>query len=132
MNETYKKLFIEIVNATAVTAEKVRDSVNPENDEKNAANTAQMMHDDYAALYDKLKNNETLDKRDYARILVGALIIARNLSDRIKQLNKALEGYKVDVLPKLQRIIDECNTDEECQTLAEEIFQVKDLTSEKK
>ena len=85
-----------------------------------------MMRDDFAALHDKLGTNEPLTKAEYAKLLVAAMIVANNIEDRIKSERKAIEGYKIDIIPKLSRINDETTTDEEAQKLADEIFKIQE------
>lgn len=96
-----------------------------QNDEK-GLETAEMMRDDFAALHDKLGTNEPLTKAEYAKLLVAAMIVANNIEDRIKSERKAIEGYKIDIIPKLSRINDETTTDEEARKLADEIFKIQE------
>ena len=79
------------------------------------------MRDDYLNLHDKLVNGEELNKADFARLLVGAIIITNQLDARIKNEQKALDGYKLDVIPKLDRI-NNTEEEEEVASLAEELF----------
>ena len=82
------------------------------------------MRDDYIALKEKLNNEEELNKSDFARLLVGAIIITNQLDARIKNEQKALDGYKLDIIPKLDRI-NSTNPDE-VPSLAAELFRVKE------
>ena len=52
------------------------------------------------------------------------MIVAQNIEDRIKQQQKAIDGYRIDLIPKLDRILNESNTTEEAIKLANEIFQI--------
>lgn len=123
MTTNYINLFTTLAQAAETTAERLIELNKQKRDEKGAA-VATTMREDYAALYDKLSANEKeLTRAEYAKLLVAALIATNNLEDRIKQLQTAIEGYKVDAIPKLQRIIDETKTDEEALKLANEIFQ---------
>lgn len=123
MTTNYINLFTTLAQAAETTAERLIELNKQKRDEKGAA-VATTMREDYAALYDKLSANEKeLTRAEYAKLLVAALIATNNLEDRIKQLQTAVEGYKVDAIPKLQRIIDETKTDEEALKLANEIFQ---------
>lgn len=82
------------------------------------------MRDDYLNLHDKLTNGEVLDKADFARLLVGAIIVTNQLDARIKNEQKALDGYKIDIIPKLDQIN---NTEaDQVASLAEELFKVKE------
>ena len=83
-----------------------------------------MMRNDFAALHDKLGTDEPITKADYAKLLVAAMIITNNIEDRIKSERKAIEGYKIDIIPKLSRVNDETTNDEEAQKLADEIFKI--------
>lgn len=108
-----------------VAAERVMDLDIKEKAE-DGLKAATIMHQDYNALYDKLSNPDctldTLTRADYAKLLVGAFIVARNIEDTIVNQQKALEGYKLDTLPKLERINKESTNDEEAQELAKKLF----------
>ena len=81
------------------------------------------MRDDYMALHDKISAGEDLVKADFARLLVGAIIVTNQLDARIKNEQKALDGYKIDIIPKLDRIN---NTEaDEVPSLAAELFNIK-------
>lgn len=126
MNETYLKLFSEIAHAAEILAEQVMELDMKKGDSK-GEKTAATMRQDYQQLYDKLRNNNfELTKAEFAKILVGALIVSQQIENQIEAHKKALQGYKVDVIPKLQRIIDEADSDEKALALAKEIFQVID------
>lgn len=126
MNNNYITLFKEIVHNCEILSEQVMELDKKNNDEK-GLNTATIMRDDYANLYDRLKAEDfdpsTLTRNDYAKILAGTYITMSNLEDKIKVLQKAVSGYKVDILPKLQRVVEETKTDEEVRELVEKIFQ---------
>ena len=125
MDKKYLQLFTELTSAVEVLSEQVMDYDKAQNDEK-GLETAEMMRDDFAALHDKLGTNEPLTKAEYAKLLVAAMIVANNIEDRIKSERKAIEGYKIDIIPKLSRINDETITDEEAQKLADEIFKIQE------
>lgn len=124
MHNKYIQLFKELAKATAVSAEQVMDYDKQKNDEKGLV-AAETLRDDFNALYDKIAAkdfNGTLEKADFARLLVGTLIIANQLNDRITALKKALSGYQTDIIPKLQEIVDNAKDDEEAMKIAEEKF----------
>lgn len=125
MNDTYKTLFKEIAHAVELTAEQALEYEKKNNDERGTY-AAGVMRADYSKLYDKMRASDfdfsTLTKKDFAKILVGAIIVAQNLEQRIKNEKVALQGYKIDTIPKLDRIVNETNTDEEAIKLANEIF----------
>ena len=129
MNETYLKLFQEIAHAIELTAEQVLQA-NSENKDEAGIKAASTMRDDYAALYDRMRDPtfdyKTLTRPDFARLLVGAIIVSQQLNTRIQQEQKVLQGYKVDTIPKLERVVNETQDTEEALKLAEEIFQVSD------
>ena len=127
MDKSYIKLFTEIVHTTELLAERVMELNHTQNDTKGEA-TAKTMRDDFSKLYDKMRDEKfdfnSLTKAEYAKLLVGTLIVVNNIEDRIAGEKKALNGYKTGVIPKLQRIVDECKTDEEAITLAMELFKI--------
>ena len=87
------------------------------------------MRNDYQNLCDKLavdNSDVTLSKSEYAKLLVGAMIIINNIQNRIASEQRAVENYNMDVLPKLQRIINEASNDTEAQTLANTLFQISE------
>ena len=130
MDKVYLTLLTDIVRATELTAEQVMD-LNKKKDDLKGYGTSKTMRDDYAALYDKMRaqdfDSTSLTKNEYAKILVGAIIMSQQLEKKIATEQKVLEGYKVDTIPKLDRLM-QCETDEEVIKLAEEIFQLKDET----
>lgn len=129
MDNKYLTLFREIARTTEIMAERVMAYDKEQKDEK-GEQTAQIMRDDYAKLHDKLaaQNIElsAISRIEWAKILVGAMVISNNLSEEIEQRRKALNGYKIDLIPKLNRIINETKTDEEAKTLANEIFEISE------
>ena len=128
MHSKYIELFKEIAKATMVSAEQVMEYDKSKNDDK-GFEAAQTLRDDFTALYQKIETNGQLNKADFARLLVGAMIIANQLSDRIAALRKGLSGYQTDVIPKLQDIIDNAKDDEESMKIAEEKFTINEETN---
>ena len=128
MDKTYLTLFTELAHASEVIAEQVMELNKSHQDDK-GIETAQIMRDDFAQLYDMMRkedfNPDTLGKREYAKLLVGAIIVANQLDNKIKAEQKALDGYKIDTIPKLERIVNETNSQEEIQALSNELFAVK-------
>lgn len=129
MHQKYVNLFKELTHATEVLAEQVMEYDKKKDDQK-GAETAQTMRDDFVKLYDKIRAEDfsanTLTKAEYAKILVAAMIIVSNLETRITNEQNAVKGYKETVIPKLERIIDECDSDEAAQKLAEELFTINE------
>lgn len=128
MDSRYLELFTLIAQQIANLAEQVMND-HQDKGEAKKQETAQTMRDDYLNLYDKLTTNQELNKADYARILVGAIIVANQLDARIKNEQKALDGYKLDIIPKL----DQINSTEydDVPALATELFTVKEDSNEK-
>ena len=128
MDSRYLELFTLIAQQIANLAEQVMNDHQNKGETKEQE-TAQTMRDDYLNLHDKLTTNQELNKADYARILVGAIIVANQLDARIKNEQKALDGYKLDVIPKL----DQINSTEydDVPALAAKLFTVKEDLNEK-
>ena len=128
MDKTYLTLFTELAHASEVIAEQVMELNKSHQDDK-GIETAQIMRDDFAQLYNMMRKEDfdpnILGKREYAKLLVGAIIVANQLDNKIKAEQKALDGYKIDTIPKLERIVNETNSQEEIQALSNELFTVK-------
>lgn len=125
MDKKYVELFTLIAQTTANIAEQVMEEHKKNNEEK-GYQTAETMRNDFLNLHDKLGTDEVLDKADYARLLVGAIIVTNQLDARIKSEQKALQGYKIDIIPKLDQIN---NADaSETTELAESLFEIKEDT----
>lgn len=122
MDKKYLELFSLISQTVSNLAEQVMND-HQDKGETKEQETAQVMRDDYLALHDKLVENQELNKADFARLLVGAIIVTNQLEARIKNEQQALDGYKLDIVPKLDRINNA--KEEEVTSLAEELFQIK-------
>ena len=128
MDSKYLELFTLIAQQIANLAEQVMND-HQDKGEAKEQETAQTMRDDYLNLHDKLTTNQELNKADYARILVGAIIVANQLDARIKNEQKALDGYKLDIIPKLDQIN---NTEyDDVPALAAKLFTVEEDSNEK-
>lgn len=125
MDKGYVELFTLIAQVSANLAEQVMEEHKKNNEEK-GYETAEMMRDDFLGLHDKLGTDETLNKADYARLLVGAIIFVNQLEARIKKEQDALQSYKLDIIPKL----DQINNADASKTLelAESLFVIKENT----
>jgi len=85
------------------------------------------MRNDYQKLEDNLTTNEELTYNEYTKLLAASYIIINNIQDRIKASQQAINNYKIDVIPKLSRIIDETKDDpEKTKTLAKELFKISE------
>jgi mannose/fructose/N-acetylgalactosamine-specific phosphotransferase system component IID len=91
-------------------------------EDEDGLKTATFMRNDYQALADSLGENYELNKGDAAKLLVGAMIMVNQLQDRLNALKKAMTGYQTDVIPKLKKIVDEAENDEEAIKMANEEF----------
>ena len=125
MDKRYIELFTLIAQTTANLAEQVMEE-HEKNGEEKGRQTAETMRNDFLNLHDKLGTDEVLNKADYARLLVGAIIVTNQLNARIENEQKALQGYKIDIIPKLDQIN---NADaSETTELAENLFEIKEDT----
>lgn len=128
MDKKYITLFKELVQAVAVSAETVMEYDHEKGDEK-ALETATIMRDDYQNLFETISNSGddySPTKVEAAKLLVGTMIMANQLQDKINNLNAAMAGYRDDLIPKLQSIIDEAENDEQAQKMANEKFIIKE------
>ena len=124
MNKEYQNLFKELAHAVELLAEQVMEYDHSHNDDE-GEKTAQIMRDDFAALTEKFNAEEVaLERNDYVKLLTGVYIIINNLQDKITNLKKTIDGYQTNVGAKLQRIMNETKTDEEANTLANELFSI--------
>lgn len=132
MDSRYVKLFTQIAQSIEVIAEQAMEMNHANKDEK-GEDAAEKMREMYMELHDRMSKEDfdpkTLSKADYARILVGAAIAAQGIENRIETEKKALEGYKIDTIPKLNRIMDEAKDDDSARALAEELFTIKNSES---
>lgn len=129
MNEKYIHLFKELTRSMAVLAETVME-YNHKHDDTKGEETAQIMREDYQNLNDKLStpgfDSQTLTRAEFAKLLVGAIVLMQNLEERIKVEQLAVQGYKIDTIPKLERVVNETNNDESALNLANQLFQISD------
>ena len=128
MDKKYITLFKELVQAVAVSAETVME-YDREKGDKKALETATIMRDDYQNLFETISNSGddySPTKVEAAKLLVGTMIMANQLQDKINNLNAAMAGYRDDLIPKLQSIIDEAGNDEQAQKMANEKFIIKE------
>ena len=125
MHQKYIELFKEVTHATEILAEQVMNFDHERKDDKSEA-TAQSMRDDYAKLYDRMRADDfdaaTLTKTDYAKLLVGVLIIINNLETKIANEQKAVKNYKDEIVTRLDRVVNESENDEAAKELAEQLF----------
>ena len=128
MDTKYIQLFAQLANSTQVLASQVSNYNLSKQDEK-GADTAKTMSEDFTQLYKKISapdfNAATLTRQDFAKLLVRALIVSQHLENQINNQQTALNGYKEDLIPKLEEVINKSSTTEDAQKVASEIFQLK-------
>ena len=126
MDKSYRSLFIEMCRTTQVLAEQVMDYDKKQKDEKGFA-TAQKMRDDYQKLEDTLNAYKELVYNDYVKLLAAAYIVTNNIQDRITNEQKVIQNYKINIIPKLSRIMDEAKDNEELmKKLSTELLKVSE------
>ena len=125
MNKQYEQLFTELAHATELLAERALELNNKNADEK-GIKAAQTMRENYAELYDCMKKKsfdfDSLARKDYAQLLISAVIAVRQLEKNKEDVARAISGYKVDLIPKLERLVNETKTDDEVKILAKQLF----------
>ena len=122
MNEKYKTLFALIAQTMEGIAERAMEADKKENDLQ-AYKTAKEMRSKYARLHDLLTSKTvdyTLTKNDIIDLYIGANIVAQNLDARIKREQAALQGYKIDLIPKLEKAMKNEDEIEKIFTIQEE------------
>ena len=125
MDKKYIELFRDLSQSAASSAETVMEYDRQQGDEQ-GLKTATMMRDDFQALHDRIDlENYQITKDDAAKLLVSAMMISNQLQDKVNTLKKAITGYKTDIIPKLQDIVDNASNDEEAQKIADEKFIIK-------
>ena len=128
MDKKYVELFRDLAQATAVAAEQVMEYDKSQGEDE-AFEAAKLMRDRYQELAENLNThgeNYQLKKTDVAELLIAAVTQQTQIEERIENLRKALVGYQTDVTPKLQKILDAANDDNEAANLANENFILED------
>lgn len=124
MNEKYKTLFALIAQNMENIAERAMEDDKSKNDMQ-AYKTAKEMRSKYARLHDLL-TSKTVDytpvKNDIIDLFIGANIITQQIEARIKREQTAIQGYKLDLIPKLKQAME--NEDE-----IEKIFAIQEESS---
>ena len=121
MNEKYKTLFALIAQNMENIAERAMEDDKAKNDMQ-AYKTAKEMRSKYARLHDLLtsKTVENIPvKNDIIDLYIGANIVAQQIEVRAKREQTALQGYRLDLIPKLEKAME--NEDE-----IEKIFAIQE------
>lgn len=126
MHERYIELFGEVARVMTLLLENALE-YNYQQKDKEGIETATTMRDKYIHLQDKVQSKDfdpaTLTRVEYIEFLIGFLTIAQNIEERIKRDELALNGYKTLMIPKLEKIMNETENDEQAKILSAEIFQ---------
>lgn len=123
MDDSYKSLFIELCRSAQVLAEQVMD-YDKKYDDTEGYKTAEAMRNDYQQVEDSLKGEAALGYNEYVKLLAAGYIVINNLQDRVTEYQKAIDGYKTVVIPKLSRIMEEGKDNPEVfNKLVNELFQ---------
>ena len=128
MDKKYVELFRDLAQATAVAAEQVMEYDKSQGEDE-AFEAAKLMRDRYQELAENLNThgeNYQLKKTDVAELLIASVTQQTQIEERIGNLRKALVGYQTDVTPKLQKILDAANDDNDAANLANENFILED------
>lgn len=122
MNEKYKTLFALIAQNMENIAERAMEDDKAKNDMQ-AYKTAKEMRSKYARLHDLL-TSKTVDytpvKNDIIDLFIGTNIITQQIEARIKQEQTAIQGYKLDLIPKLKQAMENEDEIEKIFTIQEE------------
>lgn len=122
MNEKYKTLFALIAQNMENIAERAMEDDKAKNDMQ-AYKTAKEIRSKYARLHDLL-TSKTVEyipvKNDIIDLYIGANIITQQLEVRVKREQAALQGYRVDLMPKLEKAMKNEDEIEKIFTIQEE------------
>ena len=80
-------------------------------------------------IYDKLRkegDKAQLSVSNFAHLYVAAGILINQLEAQKKSIETAIHGYKIDIIPKLNRVLNETSNDIEAIKLAQELFSIED------
>lgn len=122
MNEKYKTLFALIAQNMENIAERAMEDDKAKNDMQ-AYKTAKEMRSKYARLHDLL-TSKTVEyipvKNDIIDIYIGANIVAQQIEARIRREQIGLQGYRLDLIPKLEKAMKNEDEIEKIFTIQEE------------
>ena len=121
MDKKYIEIFKELAHINVISAKKVMD-YDTEIDNKAGYEAAQILHDNFEDLYNRINDEYSMTKADGAKLLICTIIQLSQLQDQVKQLNQAITVYENDLIPKLQDIVDNSQSDEEVAKKANEQF----------
>ena len=122
MNEKYKTLFALIAQNMENIAERAMEDDKAKNDMQ-AYKTAKEMRSKYARLHDLLtsKTVEYIpEKNDIIDLYIGANIVAQQIEARVRREQTAIQGYRLDLIPKLEKAMKNEDEIEKIFTIQEE------------
>ena len=122
MNEKYKTLFALIAQNMENIAERAMEDDKAKNDMQ-AYKTAKEMRSKYARLHDLLTSKTveyTPVKNDIIDLYIGTNIIAQQIEARIRREQTALQDYRLDLIPKLEKAMKNEDEIEKIFTIQEE------------
>ena len=122
MNEKYKTLFALIAQNMENIAERAMEDDKAKNDMQ-AYKTAKEMRSKYARLHDLLTSKTveyTLEKNHIIDLYNGANIVAQQIETRVRREQTALQGYRLDLIPKLEKAMKNEDEIEKIFTIQEE------------
>lgn len=122
MNKKYKTLFALIAQNMENIAERAMEVDKAKNDMQ-AYKTAKEMRSKYARLHDLL-TSKTVEyipvKNDIIDLYIGANIVAQQIETRVRREQTAVQGYRLDLIPKLERAMKNEDEIEKIFTIQEE------------
>lgn len=122
MNEKYKTLFALIAQNMESIAERAMENDKAKNDMQ-GYKTAKEMRSKYARLHDLL-TSKTVDytpvKNDIIDLYIGANLITQQIEARVKREQAALQAYRLDLIPKLEKAMKNEDEIEKIFTIQEE------------
>lgn len=122
MNEKYKTLFALIAQNMESIAERAMEDDKANNDMQ-AYKTAKEMRSKYARLHDLLTSKTveyTPVKNDIIDLYIGANLITQQIEARVKREQAALQAYRLDLIPKLEKAMKNEDEIEKIFTIQEE------------
>ena len=122
MNEKYKTLFALIAQNMENIAERAMEDDKAKNDMQ-AYKTAKEMRSKYARLHDLLTSKTveyTPVKNDIIDLYIGANIVAQQIEARVRREQTAIQGYRLDLIPKLEKAMKNEDEIEKIFTIQEE------------
>ena len=122
MNEKYKTLFALIAQNMESIAERAMEDDKANNDMQ-AYKTAKEMRSKYARLHDLL-TSKTVEyipvKNDIIDLYIATNIVAQQIETRVRREQTALQGYRLDLIPKLEKAMENEDEIEKIFTIQEE------------